>query len=137
MSVTIDDLPDILERILEGESQREIAKHYGCTRHRLLTLLETDDATKAKADWALANSAEAWLDRGLEPLQAAIYDLGMSANAARAYAQECARRAAVRNTRYREGREAVTVQVTNNVALLEESASLRDRLRALPRPTVA
>ncbi|SRR5213593_2044801 len=52
---------------------------------------------------AMRQSAEAWLDRGMRVLQDALDKKGnVDPTAARAYAIECARRAAIRNPQYRE-----------------------------------
>lgn len=97
----------IIERIYEGESQASIAKQLGVSAGSVSMWLDRDADTIERSARARAASAEAWLDKGIEMVYAAIYDPsfkgeGMDAGAARAYAQECARRAAIRNPAYRE-----------------------------------
>lgn len=105
-----------IERIYEGDSQSSIAKALGVSAGHLSESLSVDHATltmpqagtiRERSASARVASAEAWLDKGLDVVYAAIYDpsfkgAGMDAGAARAYAQECARRAAIRNPAYRE-----------------------------------
>lgn len=97
----------IIERIYEGESQASIARQLGVSAASVSMWLDRDEATIERSARARTASAEAWLDKGLDMVFAAIYDPsfkgdGMDAGAARAYAQECARRAAIRNPAYRE-----------------------------------
>ncbi len=95
-------LDAICARIEVGESQREIARALDVDHSRLVRWLAKDE-NKERAAAAREASAEAWLDRGLEAVERALRkDSGYDANAARAFAQECARRAALRNPRYVE-----------------------------------
>lgn len=94
---------DIIARILSGETYREIAGVYGVAVSMLHTWIAGDEERCARARDALERSAEAWLDRGLMTIGSALRrDSDIDPSAARAYAQECARRAAVRNHRYRD-----------------------------------
>lgn len=96
-------LEEILERIESGETYSEIARTTGVavsSLHRWLN--ETQERTELSAR-ARTKSAEAWLDRGLDVVASALpKDGNIDASAARAYAQECARRAAIRNPQYSE-----------------------------------
>lgn len=97
----------IIERIYEGDSQADIARALNRSTGCVSMWLDCDERTIERSARARTASAEAWLDKGLAMVQAAIFDPsfkgeGMDAGAARAYAQECARRAAVRNPAYRE-----------------------------------
>lgn len=98
-AIGIDVLAD---RIEDGESFADIAASLQmCTRSLMNWLnLEHNYPIYARAREA---SAEAWLDRGLNVISSALpKDGGIDASAARAYAQECARRAGIRNERYRD-----------------------------------
>lgn len=97
----------IIERIYEGDSQADIARTLQRSTGCVSMWLDCDPATVERSARARAASAEAWLDKGIEMVRNAIFDPsfkgeGMDAGAARAYAQECARRAAIRNPAYRE-----------------------------------
>jgi transcriptional regulator with XRE-family HTH domain len=96
-----ESFPAILGRIRAGESQAEIAKSLGvhvATLNRYLNdadrVLETDAAKR--------DSAEAWLDRGMSELESAKGGDNAEVTRAKAVAQECARRASIRNPRYSE-----------------------------------
>lgn len=97
------DLEEIWSRIESGDSQAEIAKDLGITHGRLSQILNKDEETANRSARAREMSAEAWLDRGLRTLEEAPADSNEIARA-RAIAQECARRAAIRNPRYSEKR---------------------------------
>jgi hypothetical protein len=95
-----DDL--MIERLLEGKTYREMAAEFGCSISRLHYWLNEPQIAEQSAR-ARLSSAEAWLDRGLAVIESALDKQGnVDASAARAYAQECARRAAIRNPSYRE-----------------------------------
>lgn len=97
-----DKLEEILERITDGDSQADIAKDLGVGVMTLSDYLNRDSVSVRSAQ-ARQDSAEAWLDKGLQAIKDAMRkDSGLDATAARAYAQECARRAAIRNPRYNE-----------------------------------
>ena len=90
---------DVLARIRAGESQTEIArslKVHIATLNRYLS----DPSRVAETTAAKADSAEAWLDKGLREIQNAKGFDHAEVQRARAFAQECARRAAIRNPRY-------------------------------------
>ena len=88
--------------IEDGESQAEIAERIGVSKGSLSGWLNRDKYAERSAR-AREMSAESWLDRGLKTLEQALDKTGgIDANAAKAYAQECARRAAIRNPRYVE-----------------------------------
>lgn len=90
----------ICERIEGGETYRDIAASIKINSASLSNWLNTPENIKQSAR-AREESAEAWLDRGLDTIATALpKDGGIDASAARAYAQECARRAAIRNSRY-------------------------------------
>lgn len=94
---------DVIVRILAGQTYAEIASALGVPRSTLHLWLMSDPARSARAREAAEGSAEAWLDRGLSAVESALNRTsGVDASAARAYAQECARRAAIRNARYRD-----------------------------------
>lgn len=97
----------ILEQIVEGESQKDIAASLNRSAGCVSLWLMRDEATIIRSDHARKCSAEAWLDKGLQAVYDAMSDpaykgTGTDSGAARAYAQECARRAAIRNPAYRE-----------------------------------
>lgn len=96
-----------IERIYEGDSFTEIATTLGMTQGRISQILDRDEDAINRSARAKEASAEAWLDKGLAVVEAAIDDpayqgTGKDSGASRAYAQECARRAAIRNPKYRE-----------------------------------
>jgi transcriptional regulator with XRE-family HTH domain len=95
-------LEAICERIEAGESQAELAESLGVSPSVLSRWLNRPENAQRSAR-AREESAESWLDRGLGKLELACDKAsGIDASAARAYAQECARRAAIRNPRYVE-----------------------------------
>ena len=97
------DLDAVLDRIMDGESQAEIARSIGLSPARLSELLSANAEIAERSARARSISAEAWLDRGLAAVQSAMQkDGNVDASAAKAYAQECARRAAIRNPAYRD-----------------------------------
>ena len=97
------NLDAVLERIESGDSQAEIARDLGITPGRLSQLLSADEEIAKRSARARSTSAEAWLDRGLAAVESAMDKTGnVDATAAKAYAQECARRAAIRNPAYRD-----------------------------------
>ena len=93
----------VCERIEAGETQRELSKSIKVSIGALNAWLNRDAHAK-RYQQAKEASAEAWLDRGLEAIEGALKIKGAKndAQAARAYAQECARRAALRNPKYIE-----------------------------------
>lgn len=102
MAIHPDKADEILDRIMDGDSMTEIAKDIGTSKTSLLRYLTSPELADRSAR-AKEESAEAWLDKGLEAVRAAMdKSSGLDSNAARAYAQECARRAAIRNPRYRD-----------------------------------
>lgn len=115
-----DKLDEILERITDGDSQAEIAKDLGVGVMTLSDYLNRDSVSVRSAR-ARLESAEAWLDKGLQAIKDAMRkDSGLDATAARAYAQECARRAAIRNPRYNERLSVdLTAKVNTNAQLTE------------------
>lgn len=93
----------ICAMIANGKTQREIADDVGVAVSSLSDWLRGDETRREQSARAMLHSAEAWLDRGLDVLGSALErGNGIDASAARAYAQECARRAAVRNPAYRD-----------------------------------
>lgn len=92
----------VCERIEAGQTQRELAKSLKVSVASLSNWLNRDDHRERYRS-ALLASAESWLDKGLEAVQMSLRKKGaIDPQAARAYAQECARRAALRNPRYVE-----------------------------------
>lgn len=92
----------IAGRIEAGETISEISRSVGVSFGTLSTWLRSSDNADVSAR-AREASAEAWLDRGLETIASALdKEGGIDASAAKAYAQECARRAALRNPKYIE-----------------------------------
>lgn len=92
----------ICARIEAGESQAEIAKSLKVHASDLCRWLGQPRHAK-RAAAARETSAEAWLDRGLEAVRSSLKKKGaVDPAAAKAFAQECARRAALRNPRYVE-----------------------------------
>lgn len=93
----------VIVMIESGRTQREIAAEAGVDVTTLNQWLHRDEKRSARVKLAMSGSAEAWLDRGLETIASALSkESGIDSNAAKAYAQECARRAAIRNPHYRD-----------------------------------
>lgn len=123
-SIGIDAVAASIEN---GLTQREIAAEAGCDPMTLNRWLHANPLRSARARAAMAASAEAWLDRGLAAAESAT-DL-MEVARSRVIAQECARRAAVRNPAYRDKVDhahissgTVTVQHLSRAQLLEIAA---------------
>jgi transcriptional regulator with XRE-family HTH domain len=96
------DLDAILTDIEAGKSQADIAAELGIGVATLSTFLNRDENAERSAR-ARQSSAEAWLDKGLAVISSSLSRSGdVDPSAARAYAQECARRAAIRNPAYRD-----------------------------------
>jgi hypothetical protein len=98
--------PEAMDKVLllieSGMSQREVAAEFRVSLPSLNAYLNSEAYAERSAH-ARRDSAEAWLDKGLQAIEAAMLKTGpMDVQAARAYAQECARRAAIRNPQYRE-----------------------------------
>lgn len=115
-----DKLEEILERIEDGESQASIAASLKVSTGALSAYLNRDGVAERSAQ-ARQSSAEAWLDKGLQAIKDAMdKSSGLDATAARAYAQECARRAAIRNPRYNERLSVdLTAKVNTNAQLTD------------------
>lgn len=92
------DIEDVLARIASGESQAEIARSLNIGASTLSERLSATPEIAERSARARSISAEAWLDRGLDY----VLNENNDANRARIVAQECARRAALRNPAYRE-----------------------------------
>lgn len=111
-------LDEICARIESGDTQRELAIDIGVDVGTLNRWLGSTEEYIQQSARARSLSAEAWLDRGLECIASALHkDAGIDASAARAYAQECARRAAVRNPAYRDKVE-VDAKVSGEINLI-------------------
>lgn len=117
----------ICERIAGGEADGEIAASLEMDRMSLNNWLNTP-ANAIISARAREESAEAWLDKGLATIATALPKAAnIDAGAARAYAQECARRAAIRNSRYRDKVDVVadvTIRDLSDEQLREKAVSL-------------
>jgi hypothetical protein len=92
----------LCERIFGGESMPSIAASVGVSESRLSDYLARPEHIALSAR-ARMDSAEAWLDSGLACIASSLRKDGeIDPSAARAYAHECARRAAIRNPKYRD-----------------------------------
>ena len=92
----------ICARIADGEDDGSIAASLSMARMSLRQWISQRGHEVAISS-ARGESAEAWLDKGLQTISTALRrEDGIDAGAARAYAQECARRAAIRNPAYRD-----------------------------------
>jgi len=92
----------ICSRISEGEDDGTIAASLGMARTQLRDWIQSREHDK-KVSSARENSAEAWLDKGYSVLQSALSkESGIDGGVAKSIAQECARRAAIRNHKYRD-----------------------------------
>lgn len=104
-----DELAEyVLDRISEGFSQVEIARAFSIHNSTLSRAIDarierTGDGEAQRFARARAASAESWLDKGVAALErAALKSSDYDPQTARAIAQECARRAAIRNPTYRD-----------------------------------
>lgn len=95
----------ICEHVEEGKSQDQISKIFGVNQRTLNDFLNRPEHI-SQHRLAIERSAESWLDKGLAVIESALFkESGVDATAARAYAQECARRASIRNRAYNEKRD--------------------------------
>jgi len=101
----------VLEQIEAGRAQTEIAKDLRIHVSGLNRWLHADPHRSARVQIAMRDSAEAWVDRGMQYLLDAPSD-NAEIQRARALEQTCARRAAIRNPRYRDN---VSVEHTGQV----------------------
>lgn len=132
MALTTQQIDEALLRIASGESQASIARSLGMDPGNFCRELQRTEDIAQRSARARADSAEAWLDKGLEVIESALRrDSGIDAQAARAYAQECARRAAVRNPAYRDKVDS-TVRVTTGPETLSD-AELAAIVKQAPR----
>lgn len=110
---------EILARVVQGESYREIAESLGINK-ALLWLWLNDQSNHnryARTQDAMIQSAEAWLDRGLIALLTAASDSD-EIQRARHIETHCARRAALRNPwRYSD---KLTIEHSGQVKTLRE-----------------
>lgn len=100
MPATPEQMDEIIGRIEEGESQTEIARSIGVSIGTLSNWLNSPEYAERSAR-ARELSAESWLDRGMQALMEAPPDQAEIARA-RALEQHFARRAAIRNPKYRD-----------------------------------
>lgn len=101
----------ILSEIERGESQAAIAGMLGVVPSTVSRWLDASPELEQRSALARSRSAEAWLDKGWRILEDALHDpafkgTGTDSSIARQMAQECARRAAIRNPAYREKTDA-------------------------------
>ncbi|MEI6569782.1 MAG: hypothetical protein WCR20_24105 [Verrucomicrobiota bacterium] len=109
----------IASEIENGLTFGEIAGNHAVALTCLHDWLDKHPDISARAR---EKSAEAWLDRGLSVIESALRKTGgVDAGAARAYAQECARRASIRNSKYRDkiavGGDADAPAIKHNIAV--------------------
>ena len=118
MNITLKNLEAVVNRI---------NKAVGNTEHNAIGNYQLDNAyggwmlVKIMNDGGGINSAEAWLDKGLAKIESSMSKSGdVDPSAARAYAQECARRAAIRNPIYKDKAQVdLHVKVTRSEAEIE------------------
>jgi transcriptional regulator with XRE-family HTH domain len=125
-------IEEITSRIEAGESQRSIAQDIGCDVATLNRWLHADPQRSARAKQAMSESAEAWLDNGLRYLLEAPADMA-EIGRAKALAQECARRAAVRNPAYRDKVDHTYAgQITHSVEQMSRAQLEQIAAQGLP-----
>ena len=105
-----EDMSDILDQIRDGKSHKEISTGLGVSHGTLCGWLSQPEHFDQSARAMLA-SAEAWLDRGLDAIEH-----NEDAHRGRYIAQECARRAGIRNMHYRE-RMGIDAKVSASVTI--------------------
>jgi len=91
----------ILDLIYAGQSQTEIARNLNISVASLNGYIHSRPEWSARAKQVYQESAESWIDRGHAYLVEAASD-NAEIQRARALEQHCARRAAIRNPRYRD-----------------------------------
>ena len=105
-----EDMSEILALIRDGKSHREISTGLGVSHGVLCLWLSKPEIVEHSARAMLA-SAEAWLDRGLDAIENTE-----DAHRGRYIAQECARRAGIRNMHYRE-RVGIDAKLSGNITI--------------------
>ena len=105
-----EDMSEILALIRDGKSHREISKGLGVS-HGVLCLWLSKPEILEHSSRAMLESAEAWLDRGLDAIEHTE-----DANRGRYIAQECARRAGIRNMHYRD-RMSIDAKLAGNLTI--------------------
>ena len=124
----------IAAQIEQGRTFGAIAAEVGVSRaslHHWLSESHSDRSAHARLQ-----SAEAWLDRGLEAVESSLQkSSGIDPTAAKALAQECARRAAIRNPQYRDRPDTtVKLEVSPLAAFIAE---IQRRGSTIPIATAA
>ena len=104
------DMSGILSQIRDGKSHREISAGLGVDHSTLCGWLSQPDIINHSAR-AMLESAEAWLDRGLHAIESTE-----DAHRGRYIAQECARRAGIRNLHYRD-RMSIDAKLAGNLTI--------------------
>lgn len=116
------DLAKMLDQIRSGLTYRDLAAENNVSLGTIFNWLNADEATAELSARARSDSAESWLDKGLDVLSQALSKSGdIDASAAKAYAQECARRAAIRNAQYSD-KQRVELHGTVSVSLRSDDA---------------
>lgn len=105
------DIAEVLLLVRDGKTYRELAKLYGVGASTIMDWLRATPEISVQSARAMADSAEAWLDRGLE----AVTDTE-DPSRGRNIAHECARRAGIRNMHYRE-RMGIDAKVDGNITI--------------------
>lgn len=114
------DIDYVFERIEGGMSFSELAPTLNCTVATLRRALTATPELIARLETTRTFSAEAWLDKGIDAVKQAMNkDSLVDATAARAFASECARRAAIRNPLYRDKAETTINAGTGFETLLD------------------
>ena len=117
-------IDEIIQRIESGESYSDIARSLSVNVSTVWRWCEADDETAQRSARAREKSAESWLDRGLAVIESSLSKSGdVDPSAARAFAQECARRAAIRNPQYRD-KQDVALSGAVTLTLGKEDASV-------------
>ena len=114
---------ELCDQIESGKSYQDLANDMGMAVsliHKFLNLPNN----KEYSETARTNSAEAWLDKGLAKIESSMSKSGdVDPSAARAYAQECARRAAIRNPIYKD-----KAQVDLHIKVSRSEAEIESRI---------
>lgn len=94
----------VINMIIGGAPNRLIAPAFGVHESTLARWLIATPSRARESARARELSAEAWLDEGRAAVQASLRkDSEIDPAAARNYEQACARMAAIRNPKYRDG----------------------------------
>ena len=117
-------LDRICEAVAAGLTHPEVAREFGVGYGDFRSWVSAESARARAIEAAGKASGDAWMDRGLQRLEAASDALELGK--AREIVQHCRKMAAIRDRRYSD-----RVQVDTEVTLAQDPQALEARLQAL------